>query len=58
MTDYRDGQTPAIYDESDSQFCVSTIDASMNSGDVPASLVGTSGDPFYKGCMAALKVQQ
>jgi hypothetical protein len=58
-TDYRDGQTPAIYHESDSQFCMTTIEPSFPvAGNVPASLVGTSGDPYYAGCMAALSVQQ
>lgn len=56
--DYQDGQTPAIYDESDSQFCMTTIEPSLNDGNVPASLAGTSGDPFYAGCMAALNAQQ
>jgi hypothetical protein len=57
-TDYRDGQTPAIYHESDSKFCMSTIEPSLNQGEVPASLEGTSRDPFYAGCMAALSAQQ
>ena len=56
-TDYRVGQTPAVYSESDSQFCMTTIEASLGSEDIPASLVGTSGDPYYAGCMAALRVQ-
>jgi len=56
-TDYRDGQTPAVYNESDSQFCMTTIEPSLGDGNVPASLVRTSGDPVYAGCMAALSAQ-
>ena len=57
-TDYRDGQTPAVYNESDSQFCLTTIEASLGAGNIPSSLAGTSGDPYYEGCMAALSGQQ
>jgi hypothetical protein len=53
--DYRMGQTPAIYHESYSQFCMTTIEASLSYPYTPA---GTSGDPFYAGCMAALRAQQ
>jgi Protein of unknown function (DUF2510) len=57
--DYRVGQTPAVYDESDSQFCMTTIEkGSLGYPDIPASLVGTSDDPYYAGCMAALRAQQ
>lgn len=53
--DYRMGQTPAIYHESYSQFCTTTIEASLGYPYTPA---GTSGDPFHAGCMAALRAQQ
>ena len=53
--DYRMGQTPTLYHESYSQFCMTTIEASLGDPYTPA---GTSGDPFYAGCMAALRAQQ
>lgn len=53
--DYRVGQTPATYHESYSQFCVTTIEASL---DYPYTPAGTSGDPFHAGCMAALRAHQ
>lgn len=56
-TDYQDGQTPAIYHESNSEFCMSTIESSLNQGEVPTSLEGSSRDPFYAGCMAALSAE-
>ena len=57
--DYRVGQTPAVYGESDSQFCITTIEkGSLGYPDIPTSLVGTSDDPYYAGCMAALSAQQ
>ncbi len=46
-TDYRDGQTPAIYNESDSEFCMTTIEPSLG-----------NEEPIYAGCMAALSAQQ
>jgi len=55
VEDYRMGQTPAIYHESYSQFCMTTIEASLNYPYTPA---GTSGDPFHAGCMAALRAHQ
>jgi hypothetical protein len=46
-TDYQDGQTPAVYHESDSEFCKATIETSLG-----------NEEPIYAGCMAALSAQQ
>lgn len=46
-TDYQGGQTPAAYHESDSQFCMTTIEGSLG-----------NEEPIYAGCMAALSAQQ
>jgi hypothetical protein len=53
--DYRMGQTPAIYHESDSQFCMTTVEASLGYQYTPT---GSADDPYYAGCMAALRAQQ
>ena len=44
--DHHSGQTPATYKESDSEFCLTTIEPSLG-----------SEDPVYAGCMAALSAQ-
>jgi hypothetical protein len=46
-TDYQGGQTPAVYHESDSEFCKATIETSLG-----------NEEPIYAGCMAALSAQQ
>jgi hypothetical protein len=55
--DYGDGQTPATYSESNSEYCLTTVEPSLPAISIPTSLVGTSSDPYYAGCMAALKAQ-